>query len=446
MSAASPTQMSQAREWAAGIATRLAEAPTLQRTGQVTRAAGIALEALGPAARVGEVCLVARDGEPPLPALVAGFGAGTVVLLPLGRADGIQPGARVTATGHAPRVPVGASLLGRVVDALGQPLDGLGPCIGEAHRPTSAAPPPPLERQRVNEPLHVGVRAIDGLLTCAKGQRIGVFAGSGVGKSSLLGTIARRSSADVNVIALIGERGREVGDFLDKHLHEALGRSVVVVATSDQPPMIRLQAGLAATSIAEHFRDQGRHVLLMMDSLTRLARAQREIGIAVGEPLAAGGYPPSLFALLPELLERAGPGSTGTITGMYTVLVERDDMQDVVADAARATLDGHIVLSRELAHANQYPAIDILASVSRLMEDVVTPDHRAAAAQFRDLMAAHADARDILAVGGYRPGGSPTLDRAVTLMPAMREFLRQGRDELAEPAMTRTRLTRMMPQ
>jgi len=431
-------------EWLDCMKGRVQAAERFERSGRVIEVAGVSVNAIGPPAEVGELCLIHRASDNTIPAQVAGFARGTLVLLPLGRAERIYPGARVTATGHGPRVPVGEGLLGRVIDAMGAALDGGGPPRASGYRSTVAPPPGPLERSRIEEPLHVGVRAIDGLLAIAKGQRVGIFAGSGVGKSSLLGMMARHSNAEVNVIALIGERGREVGEFIHRRLGADLKRSVVVVATSDQPPMLRLQAGLAATAIAEHFRDEGRHVLLMMDSLTRLARAQREIGVAAGEPPASQGYPPSAFALLPELLERAGPGASGTITGLYTVLVERDDMQDVVADIARATLDGHIVLSRELAQANHYPAIDILSSVSRLMRQVAPAEAVRAAASFRDLYATYHDARDLLAVGAYRPGGNATLDRAVALMPAMKAFLRQGSDEEAVPRSTTDRLVALM--
>jgi len=420
--------------WVEALIEEARQAPVMQRCGTVTEVVGLTVVSVGPATRIGEMCLVARSGGGrPLPAEVCGFREDHVLLQPLGRAEHVEPGARVTALGHPLRVGVGPQLLGRVVDALGRPLDDRGPIAAEERRPVLAEAPSPLKRSKVTEPLWVGVRAVDGLLTCGKGQRVGIFAGSAVGKSILLGMMARNTSADVSVIALVGERGREVRQFVDEYLGEGLARSVVVVTTSDQPPLMRLKAGLTATTIAEYFRDQGRDVLLLMDSLTRLARAQREVGLATGEVPTTRGYPPSVFALLPEILERAGSAERGTITGLYTVLVEGDDMTEPVADAVRATLDGHIVLSRELANSNQYPAIAVTQSVSRLMDQVVNEEHRAAAAEVRSLLAAYEDARDLISIGAYESGSNPQVDRALALLGSVRAFLRQEPEDRTEP-------------
>lgn len=406
---------------------------------------GLTIESRGPVSRVGELCSVSRGPDrPPLLAEVCGFREDRVLLLPIGRAEDIEPGARVTALDEQLRVPVGEELLGRVVDATGRPLDSRGPICSGQMRATRGEAPPPMRRRRVTEPLWVGVRAVDALLTCGKGQRVGIFAGSGVGKSVLLGMMARNTSADVSVIALVGERGREVLQFVHSYLGEGLEQSVVVVATSDQPPLMRLKAGLTATTIAEHFRDQGRDVLLLMDSITRLARAQREVGLASGEVPTTHGHPPSLFTFLPELVERAGAGERGTITGLYTVLVAGDDMMEPVADAVRATLDGHIVLSRELANRGQYPAVAVTQSVSRLMREVVTPEHWEYAGRFRRLLAAYEDARDLISIGAYERGSNPLVDEALELLGPMREFLRQAPDEPARPAACLRRLEELM--
>ncbi len=416
--------------WVQALLETARETPVMRRCGTVTEVAGLTIRARGPVTRIGEMCSVARSGgAPPLAAEVCGFRGNEVVLQPLGRLGDIEPEARVTALGSELRVGVGAGLLGRVVDALGRPIDERGPVLSVEERPVRADPPPPLQRRPVDEPLWVGVRAVDGLLTCGKGQRVGIFAGSGVGKSVLLGMMARNTSADMTVIALVGERGREVLQFVEQYLGDGLGNCVVVAATSDQPPLMRLTAGLTATTIAEYFRDQGMDVLLLMDSVTRLARAQREVGLASGEAPTTRGFPSSAFTLLPELLERAGPGRRGTITGMYTVLVESDDMMDPVADALRATLDGHITLSRELANRNQYPAIAVTQSVSRLMSHVADPEHLEAANQMRNLLAVHEDAHDLISIGAYEQGSNPQVDRAVALLAQMREFMRQTPDE-----------------
>ena len=434
-------------QWVERLLDTARTAPLMRRCGTVTEVVGLTIQSRGPVSRIGEMCSVSRGpGQPPLPAEVCGFRNERVLLQPLGRAENIEPGARVQALGGELRVGVGPELLGRVVDALGRPIDDRGPISHLQRRPVRAQAPAPLRRQRVTEPLWVGVRVVDGLLTCGKGQRVGIFAGSGVGKSVLLGMMARNTTADMTVIALVGERGREVLQFVEQYLGEGLERCVVVVATADQPPLLRLKAGLSATTIAEHFRDQGMDVLLLMDSVTRLARAQREVGLAAGEVPTTRGLPPSLFTMLPELLERAGPGERGTITGLYTVLVEADDMMDPVADAVRATLDGHIVLSRELANRSQYPAVEVTQSVSRLMPQVVGPEHLQAAAQMRNLLAAYEDARDLISIGAYEQGSSAQVDRALALLAPMREFLRQAPEERTGPDECRRRLMDMMAE
>jgi flagellum-specific ATP synthase len=400
------------------------------RRGRVKSLIGLVIEATGLRAEVGELCTISvgRNGQP-VAAEVVGFRDGATLLMPLGEMHGIGPGNSVSATGKPFRLPVGEELLGRVLDGLGRPLDGLpAPETGE-FRSTFAAPPSPLQRARISQRLSLGVRALDGFVPCGTGQRLGIFAGSGVGKSSLLGMIARSTSADVNVICLVGERGREVREFVERDLGDALERSVVVVATSDEPALVRIKAAFAATTIAEWFRDRGQDVVLMMDSVTRLALAQRELGLAIGEPPAARGFTPSVFALLPRLLERAGTSDVGSITGLYTVLVEGDDMNDPIADAARGILDGHCVLSRALAHRSHYPAIDVLQSVSRLAGEVQTPEVRQASAGLRELMALHREKEDLISIGAYSPGSDPRIDRAIALMPAIDGFLKQPVDE-----------------
>jgi flagellum-specific ATP synthase len=349
--------------------------------------------------------------------------------MPLGEMHGIGPGNAVRATGHPFRLPVGEQLLGRVVDGLGRPIDALdGPDGGEL-RTTLAPPPRPLQRARIERRLSLGVRALDALVPVGRGQRLGIFAGSGVGKSSLLGMIARNSEASVNVVCLVGERGREVREFVERDLGDALARSVVVVATSDEPALVRIKAAFTATTIAEWFRDRGQDVVLMMDSVTRFAMAQREIGLAIGEPPSTRGYTPSVFALLPRLLERAGTAERGSITGLYTVLVEGDDMNEPIADAARGILDGHCVLTRALAHRNHYPAIDVLQSVSRLTGEVQSPEARAQAAALRETMAIYREKEDLITIGAYQRGADPRIDYAIETQPAIDTFLRQRVDE-----------------
>ncbi len=426
---------------------RLAHADLARHVGKVAKVVGLALEVTGATASVGDLCRIG-SAQGTLDAEVVGFRDGRLLMMPLGDLAGVEPGAEVRALGRPATVPVGPALIGRVLDGQGEPIDGRGPLGTAPERPIALhAPTPSLARRRIAEPIEMGIRAIDAVLPIGRGQRVGIFAGSGVGKSVLLGSLAGHAAADVNVIALIGERGREVREFVERDLGPAgLPRSVVVVATADEPPLVRRQAAFAAAAIAESFRDEGRTVLFMMDSLTRFAMAQREIGLAVGEPPATRGYPPSVFALLPRLLERAGTSEhRGDITGLYTVLVEGDDLADPVADASRALLDGHVVLSRELASANHFPAIDVLASVSRLTGDLLTPEEYRAAADLRDLLATYRGARDLVAVGAYVAGSDAKVDRALGALDAVHAFLRQGRAERSARAETLRRLRAMCP-
>lgn len=403
----------------------------IKTNGKVTQVIGLVVEAQGPAANLGELCYIfPPNGGPRIQAEVVGFKENKVLLMPLGELHGIGPGCEVVATGISFCVKVGPQLLGRVLDGLGNPMDGKGLTGCETEYTVAASPPNPLDRKRITEPLAIGVKAIDGLLTCGKGQRIGIFSGSGVGKSTLLGMVARNTAADVNVIALIGERGREVREFLEKDLgEEGLRRSIVVVATSDQPALVRIKGALVATTIAEYFRDQGKNVMLMMDSVTRFAMSQREVGLAVGEPPATRGYTPSVFALLPKLLERSGTSDRGTVTGLYTVLVDGDDHNEPIADAVRGILDGHIVLSRDLAMQNHYPAIDILASVSRVMIDIVTGEHNKAAGELRGILATYRDAKDLIDIGAYAKGSNPKIDYAISMIDTALAYLCQTIDD-----------------
>lgn len=406
---------------------------SIKTSGKVNQVVGLTIEGNGPAVNIGEHCLLKRTNRGKISytsAETVGFKSGKVLLMPLGEMSGISPGTEIISTGQQLRVEVGEKLLGRVLDGLGNPMDEKEPLLTNEFYPLEAAPPNPLNRQRISTPLAMGVRAIDGMLTCGRGQRVGIFAGSGVGKSTLLGMIARNTDADINVIALIGERGREVRDFIERDLgQEGLARSVVVVATSDQPALVRIKGAMVATAIAEYFRDQGRDVMLMMDSVTRFAMAQREVGLAIGEPPATRGYTPSVFSILPRLLERSGTAARGSITGLYTVLVEGDDMNEPVADAVRGILDGHIVLSRDLAHKNHYPAIDVLASVSRLMNELISPEHRKAAGFLRNNLALYRDNEDLINIGAYSRGNNPSLDAAVDKNTAINEFLCQQVEE-----------------
>jgi flagellum-specific ATP synthase len=419
----------------AAARTAIREADLHRRHGRVCDLIGLIIEATGLEAEVGEVCEIETGrGRSSVPAEVVGFRAGRTLLMALGDATGIGPGSRVTASGRPFAVEVSDALLGRSLDGLGRPLDGLGPIAGDGGVPRTraaqAAPPDPLVRPRIHERVTLGVRALDALVPCGRGQRLGIFAGSGVGKSSLLGMIARSTSAQVNVICLVGERGREVREFMERDLGpEGMARSVIVVATSDQPALVRIKAAFTATTIAEHFRDQGCDVMLMMDSVTRFAMAQREVGLAIGEPPATRGYTPSVFALLPKLLERSGTAERGTITALYTVLVDGDDMNEPIADAVRSILDGHIVLSRHLAHAGHYPAVDVLASVSRLVGEVTTREVRSAGDEVRRLMAAFRDKEDLIAIGAYQQGTDPLTDAAIAARTPIEAFLRQAVDD-----------------
>ena len=406
---------------------RVRSVPRFAQYGRATRVVGLVIEAVGLDVAKGELCRVrSLTHDASVLAEVVGFHERGVLLMPLGEVDGIHPGSAVEPLGRSFGVEVGPGLLGRTVDGLGHPMDGLGDLGPTVRVPLSADPPNPLARRPIDEPMATGVRALDGLLTVGRGQRIGIFAGSGVGKSTLLGMIARHAQADVNVIALLGERGREVQDFIQNSLgSKGLARSVLVVATGDQSALVRARGALVATAIAEYFRDQGKQVLLMLDSVTRVAMAWREIGLAVGEPPTTKGYPPSVFAALPRLLERAGNGERGGITGIYTVLVEGDDFNEPVADHVRGVLDGHVVLSRRLAAAGHFPAIEVTDSVSRIRDHIVSVDQRDAANETTGLIAAYREKEDLISVGAYQAGSDATVDNAIRLRPAINQFLRQ---------------------
>jgi len=414
----------------------------MRLNGRIAQVVGVIVESLGPAGRIGEICHI-RTGRnrPIIPAEVVGFRGNRVLLMPLSGMGEIAHGNEVIATGRPLTIRVGPELLGRVLDGLGRPLDSGPVVVAGDEVSVHRSPPHPLRRTLIHSPLPLGIRAIDAFLTCGRGQRIGIFAGSGVGKSTLLGMIARNSTADVNVIGLVGERGREVREFTERNLGpEGMKRSVVVVATSDQPAIQRLKAAFVATAVAEHFRDEGLHVLLTMDSVTRIAWAQREVGLAIGEPPTTRGYTPSVFAVLPQLLERSGAGEKGSITGLYTVLVEGDDLNEPVSDTVRGILDGHIVLTRALAERAHFPAIDVLASVSRLMPQITTAEHRAAADALRRLAAVYRSAEDLINIGAYTDGTNPEIDRAKSAIGDIRAFLRQSADERGDWDATVARL------
>ncbi len=411
---------------------RAAEPVPVSVEGKLIRMVGLTLEAVGCQAPIGARCQVISPEQNRVEAEVVGFGADKLYLMPTGELRGIVPNARVIPTGRIYQAPVGEELLGRVLDGGGRPLDGLGPIITRQQAPIYGQPINPLARQPITEPLDVGVRAINALLTVGRGQRMGLFAGSGVGKSVLLGMMTRFTEADVIVVGLIGERGREVKEFIQNILgQDGLARSVVVAAPADSPPLMRLHGAALATTIAEHFRDQGKQVLLLMDSLTRYAQAQREIALAIGEPPATRGYPPSVFAKLPQLVERAGNGDEGggSITAFYTVLAEGDDQQDPIADAARAILDGHVVLSRELAEAGHYPAIDIEASISRVMAEITVDEHQAAARRFKQLYSLYQQNADLITVGAYTRGSDPRIEEAIAMNPSLMGFLQQDMNQ-----------------
>jgi len=395
--------------------------------GHIKRVVGLIIESKGPEVSIGELCLI-KNKEKTVEAEVVGFEDNRVLLMPIGDMEGINPGARVVATGEKLKVKVGEKMLGQVLNGIGEPITTNKKILsGLEEIAVDRQPPNPLDRQRISEPLSLGIRSIDGLLTCGRGQRIGIFAGSGVGKSTLLGMAARNTEADINVIGLVGERGREVREFIEKDLgEEGLKRSIVIVATSDKPALVRVKAAQITTAIAEYFRDKGQDVLLMMDSITRVAMALREVGLAVGEPPATRGYPPSVFAKLPRLLERTGTNDKGTITALYTVLVEGDDFNEPVSDTVRGILDGHIDLSRDLASRNHYPAIDVLSSVSRVMTEITDNNHLEAAGEFKKLLADYRESEDLINIGAYERGSNPDVDRAIDKIEKLNNFLQQG--------------------
>ncbi len=401
---------------------------TTMVTGRITRVVGIVMEGVGVSARVGDICLIYPDGGEPLEAEVVGFSGEKILIMPFGDVRGIGAGSRISIVKKGATTGVGEGLLGRIIDGCGKAIDGKGNIEYEAEYPLYRNPPAPLDRRPIDTPLDVGIRAINALVTIGKGQRMGIFAGSGVGKSVLIGMMAKGTAADVNVIALIGERGREVKEFIERELgYEGLKNSVVVAATSDEPPLIRIRAAFVAQTIAEYFRDRGKDVLLVMDSLTRFAMAQREVGLASGEPPTTKGYPPSVFALLPKLLERPGTlQKGGTITALYTILTEGDDVNDPVADAVRAILDGHIVLSRELATMGHFPAIDVLQSISRVMNNVVSAQHMQLATELKSILADYMKAKDLINIGAYKKGNDKRIDRAIDMIERINNFLRQN--------------------
>lgn len=414
------------------LLSKVNSANTIKQTGKVKKVVGLTIEVEGLQAFVGELCrIIAGDGREVL-AEVVGFQDNSILLMPLGELTGVAPGSEVEATNKVLTVKVGFDLLGKVLDGLGRGLDGKN-FDYETEYPLDNDPPNPLTRNRIDTIMTTGVRAIDAFLTCGVGQRIGIFSGSGVGKSTLLGMISKYSDADVNVIGLVGERGREVKEFIEKDLgEEGLKKSVVVVATSDQPPLLRLKGAFTATAIAEYFRDKGLKVMLMMDSVTRFAMAQREVGLTIGEPPATKGYTPSVFAMLPRLMERSGNSSKGSITAFYTVLVDGDDMNEPIADAARGILDGHIVLSRKLAAKNHYPAIDILPSISRLMSEIADEDVKTKAGDLRDVISTYNEAEDLINIGAYQKGSNTKIDRAIKLIDNVENFVKQSMTEHSE--------------
>ena len=401
---------------------------SIKEIGKITEIIGLTIESDGPKSSIGDLCYIYNNfGDEPTMAEVVGFRKDKILLMPLASPDGIRPGALVVNTGEAMKIGVGNQLIGRVLDGLGRPIDTLGDIRFSEYKSTQADAINPLKRKRISESLALGIKSIDGFATVGKGQRMGIFAGSGVGKSTTLGMMAKNTNADLNVIALIGERGREVKEFIEEILGtEGMKRSIVIAATSEQPSLVKIKAAFVATSIAEYFRDKGMDVLFMLDSITRVAMAQREVGLAIGEPPATRGYTPSVFALMPKLMERAGTNENGTITGLYTVLVEGDDFNEPISDTARSILDGHIVLSRSLAHKNHYPAVDVLQSLSRVMGDVVNEEHKKAAGIIRNLLAVHAKNEDLINIGAYVSGSDPICDKAIALMNNINEYLIQS--------------------
>jgi flagellum-specific ATP synthase len=409
--------------------------------GRVEQVIGLVVESTGPTSKIGDLCYIKTEGRQ-TPVEVVGFKGSNILLMPLGELDGIRAGDLVVSTGECIMAPVGEQLLGRILDGLGKPMDGKPEPLCEMRYPIIANPPGAMERQMISRPMETGVRAIDGVLTLGEGQRMGIFAGSGVGKSTLLGMIARNCTADVNVICLVGERGREVREFIENDLGpEGLARSVIVCATGETPALVRIKAALTATAIAEGFRDQGKSVLLMMDSVTRFAMAQREVGLAVGEPPSTKGYTPSVFAMLPRLMERAGMGPKGAITALYTVLVDGDDTNEPIADATRGILDGHIVLNRDLTSRGHYPPIDIQKSLSRTMPFVTEPAQMKAATRIRELISAYRDVEDLVSIGAYKKGSRPLSDEAIDKMDEINTFLRQDKSEGSSFESTAQRIT-----
>lgn len=428
------------------ISSKIENADLIKLNGKVTDLIGLVIVSTGPNVSLGEICtIVNKDGNEVCKCEVVGFKDGKVLSIALGEVNEISPKSEIIATGKSFKIGVGKELLGRVIDGLGRPIDGKGEIKTTSLRPLHREPPNPLERKRITSPLQTGIRAIDGLLTIGKGQRVGIFAGSGVGKSVTLGMIARNTNADINVIVLIGERGREVREFLEKDLgEEGLKRSVVVVATSDKSALVRMKGAYIGTAIAEYFRDLGMDVLLMMDSVTRFAMAQREIGLTIGEPPTTKGYTPSVFAILPKLLERAGTSAKASITGLYNVLVDGDDLTEPIADAVRSILDGHIVLTRKLANIGQFPAIDPLQSISRVMPDIISVDHRQRTLVFNEILSTYKEAEDLINIGAYVKGSNPQIDYALSKMGHLRSFLKQDIYEKAEFDNTINRLTEII--
>ena len=409
---------------------RIEDLDTFKRYGRIKRVVGLMIESQGPSSSIGDVCLIHTEAKHKVKAEVVGFRDEIVILMPYSAVSEIAPGSIVEATRRPLEIKVGTGLIGKTLDAIGNPLDGRVLPYGLLSVATEQDPPNPMSRPPINEGIETGVRMIDSLLTVGKGQRVGIFAGSGVGKSTLLGMIARNATADLNVIALVGERGREVREFIERDLGPlGLEKSIVVVATSDQPPLMRIKAAYTATAIAEFFRDRGLNVMLMMDSVTRIAMAQRELGLAVGEPPTTKGYTPSVFSILPRLLERTGTNNKGTITAFYTVLVDGDDMNEPIADTVRGILDGHFVLDRDLANKGQFPAINILKSISRIMAHIIDPVHAKAAEKIRQTMAAYLEAEDLLNIGAYKKGSNPIIDEAVGKYPAIINYLKQDVEE-----------------